>query len=205
MKQGVVYYILNNINNKIYIGSTGNYSTRKTTHLKKLRENCHVNKHLQSAWNKYGEKEFSFNILEYVSDLKLLLKREQVWLDFFKPEYNICRIAGSMLGIKHRPEANQAKSLRMKGKKQPWQTEEYKRELSRKRTGQGNPNFGIPITEKHREIVRNANKNKVISPSHKLILARTMRETMKGREAHNKGKRRIIDPVTGKQSYLLKI
>jgi hypothetical protein len=42
-------------------------------------------------------------ILEYC-DIKSLLEREQYYIDLYKPEYNICKIAGSMLGFRHSPE-----------------------------------------------------------------------------------------------------
>lgn len=49
---------------------------------------------------KYGYSEFRFEILEYCS-LEELLKREQFYLDNYKPEYNILKVAGSTLGYQH--------------------------------------------------------------------------------------------------------
>lgn len=53
---GVVYCIENIVNNKKYIGQSIDFDFRKKTHLKKLKTNTHGNSHLQSSWNKYGEK-----------------------------------------------------------------------------------------------------------------------------------------------------
>lgn len=50
---------------------------------------------------KYGYSSFKLEILEYC-DTNNLLKKEQYYLDYLKPEYNVLRIAGSMLGFKHR-------------------------------------------------------------------------------------------------------
>lgn len=36
--------------------------------------------------------------------------REQYYIDTLKPEYNICKIAGSSLGVKHSAESNKKKS-----------------------------------------------------------------------------------------------
>ena len=60
-----VYQIYNTVNGKRYIGSSIHIEQRFKEHLRNLRANKHVNAHLQSAWNKYGEHSFLFNILEY--------------------------------------------------------------------------------------------------------------------------------------------
>jgi group I intron endonuclease len=44
-----------------------------------------------------------FEILEYC-DPQNVIEREQYYLDFLKPEYNILKIAGSSLGFKHTKE-----------------------------------------------------------------------------------------------------
>jgi hypothetical protein len=40
----------------------------------------HVNRYLQAAWNKYGEENFTFEILEFV-DVSHLMEAEQEWID----------------------------------------------------------------------------------------------------------------------------
>ena len=80
-----VYQLTNLVNNKIYIGSTGDsFKTRWKTHQKKLKNNKHPNSHLQNAYNKYGDENFEFTILE-VTDTKILaLEKEQYFLDKYK-------------------------------------------------------------------------------------------------------------------------
>ena len=56
--------ITNKINDKKYIGSSRNISQRKRSHLHKLRHGKHENAHLQNAFNKYGEEDFEFSIIE---------------------------------------------------------------------------------------------------------------------------------------------
>lgn len=60
-----IYFIINKVNGKRYVGQTTDFSRRKHTHLKKLRTNTHENKKLQNAWNKYGEENFEFQRLTY--------------------------------------------------------------------------------------------------------------------------------------------
>lgn len=59
-----IYTITNKINGKIYVGKTYNFFNRKSQHKCALRENTHENRHLQRAWNTYGEDSFIFEILE---------------------------------------------------------------------------------------------------------------------------------------------
>lgn len=93
MKKGV-YCIKNNVNNKIYIGSTNlSFSKRLSFHKWQLRNNKHKNSHLQYTWNKYGESNFSFEILEELTDN--ILEKEQEWINKYDFEnlYNINPLA----------------------------------------------------------------------------------------------------------------
>lgn len=83
-----IYMITNLINNNKYIGSSKNIKQRLFTHRSNLRHNHHHNEHLQNAWNKYGEKNFDYLILEYCSE-EDRVAREQYYVDTLKPEYNI--------------------------------------------------------------------------------------------------------------------
>ena len=58
------YSIKNLINSNLYIGITGDLKQRRNRHFSKLRKNEHFNPHLQNAWNKYGEENFIFEMIE---------------------------------------------------------------------------------------------------------------------------------------------
>ena len=75
-----IYKIINIINSKFYVGSAVDLKRRKTRHFSELRGNKHNNRHLQAAWNKYGEQAFVFVVLEEVSADADLLTAENVWL-----------------------------------------------------------------------------------------------------------------------------
>lgn len=51
-----IYKITNLINNKFYIGSSSDLKKRLYEHRRELNLGVQANKHLQSAWNKYGKK-----------------------------------------------------------------------------------------------------------------------------------------------------
>lgn len=58
------YQIKNKINQKSYTGITINLEGRWSKHKRELRSNVHHSIRLQNAWNKYGENEFDFILLE---------------------------------------------------------------------------------------------------------------------------------------------
>lgn len=102
-----VYKIENIVNKKSYIGSSVNFSKRALDHATSLKCNKHHSIYLQRAYNKYGAENFTISILEYVFDPEFLIEREQFYIDRNNSEYNICKIAGSSLGIKRRPETKE--------------------------------------------------------------------------------------------------
>lgn len=79
MSQGI-YKIINVVNNKFYVGSSNNFSRRKTRHFCELRNNKHKNKYLQLSWNKHGEKAFVFVVVEELELGVDILAAETIWL-----------------------------------------------------------------------------------------------------------------------------
>lgn len=81
-----VYLIRNIKNGKVYVGQTNNLKIRKQNHFADLKANIHHNKHLQNAWNKYGGKNFEFEVLEECS-LDKLDEVEIYWIKYYE-SYN---------------------------------------------------------------------------------------------------------------------
>lgn len=63
-----IYAIVNQINGKMYIGESTHVESRQIQHFSNLRRHVHCNAKLQNAFNKYGEENFVYKILEYCSD-----------------------------------------------------------------------------------------------------------------------------------------
>jgi len=78
-----IYMIKNIVNNKLYIGSAIGHYRRKGQHFYMLRRNIHFNKHLQDSWNKYGENNFVFNIIEFIDNINNLQQREEYWINYY--------------------------------------------------------------------------------------------------------------------------
>ena len=74
-----IYCILNLSNGKKYIGLSRNIHRRWLEHRSELNRNEHINPHLQSAWNYYGEDNFEFFILE-LCDKRSLAEREKYYI-----------------------------------------------------------------------------------------------------------------------------
>lgn len=101
-----IYCWKNNLNGKIYIGSAKNLTKRLSEYFNPRFLNKSLltkNSKIYSSLLKNGYSNFSLGILEYCK-LDLLINKEQYYIDLMSPEYNILRIAGSMLGFKHSPE-----------------------------------------------------------------------------------------------------
>lgn len=83
MEKHGVYRILNLVTLKCYIGSTINLNKRKNEHFKTLKKHIHKNIHLQRSFNKYGEANFEFQILEH-GELENLRLNEWKWIKILK-------------------------------------------------------------------------------------------------------------------------
>ena len=82
-----IYCIMNTINGKRYVGSSKNIYSRWQKHRALLRKGTHWDRHLQNAWNKYGETSFKFIVLCKCPEEELLTK-EQEYINNLEPEYN---------------------------------------------------------------------------------------------------------------------
>jgi group I intron endonuclease len=181
MKTGI-YQIQSSVKSyRIYIGSAKNIMRRWSKHLQDLRLNKHHSPHLQWHFNKYGEHDLQFSILENCGD-HALLSREQHYLDIFKPYFNTCKIAGNTLGYKHSNESKKKISNAGLGNQHtlgfsPWNkglsgyktkpaTEERKNKTSKsnkgKQAGNKHPNYGKHLSETTKAKISEVNKGHIV-------------------------------------------
>jgi len=97
---------------KIYVGSAVDLSNRLSKYFSPL-DLKRIDNYISRALLHHTHSAFSLSILEYIdiSNLskeearKLILEREQFYIDSLIPEYNILKIAGSSLGFNHSDES----------------------------------------------------------------------------------------------------
>lgn len=185
-----IYEIKNIVNGKLYVGSTA-----KTGFLKrwdKHKQDLNLKKHhsivLQRAWNKYGNQNFNFKIIENCIP-EICLEREQYYIDTLKPEYNICKVAGNTLGIKLSKEYCEKLKIIRKGKNNPFYGKTHTAEnrqlfsLSNKKRnswiGKNNPKFG------NGKLI-SGDKNPFYGKTHTKETKNILSQKMKGRFTSNK-------------------
>lgn len=96
-----IYMIKNIANGKVYVGKAKDIIGRWGAHVGGLLKNKHGNEHLQRAWNKYGEENFYFTILEEV-ELENQDEREKYWIQHCKsydPQFGYNKTYGGEGGI----------------------------------------------------------------------------------------------------------
>lgn len=97
-----VYLFINNITNDLYVGSSITLSKRMTSHFYLANSEKATNIVLARAMRKYELKSFSLGILEIcASDTIVCSELEQKWRDYYKPRYNVLKVAGSSSGFRH--------------------------------------------------------------------------------------------------------
>jgi group I intron endonuclease len=184
MKISGIYQIQSKIKpERIYVGSAVNIRNRWRQHLYDLRKNKHHSIKLQRHYNKHTEQDLVFIILELCFP-EFLTTREQYYINKQKPYFNICKIAGSPLGVKRSVEYKQKMSETKKGKKGFKHSEETKREMSEIAKGNMNGfqkgnipwNRGILCSEEVKKKISESGRNKIFSEEHK----RKLSESAKG-------------------------
>lgn len=121
---------------KIYVGSAVNLLNRWSVHRMSFRTGNHASPRLFNAWKKYGEDQFTWEVLEYVDDTSTLIEREQHYIDLFKAAderfgLNVSPIAGSSLGRKSKEETKAKQSAASQGKKHSAETRAKMSEIAK--------------------------------------------------------------------------
>jgi len=186
MKSGI-YRILNTVNDKCYYGSSSNIDKRWNGHIKTLRLNQHHNIKLQRAWNKYGESNFKFEVVEECN-VDLLLIVEQKYIDSNADGYNIGLQASGGDNLSNNPNKELIISKMKNSLKQRYSSlTEDERKLTYGKPGDKNPMYGVNR--------KGLGKGRKMSEEQKQKLRKPKRDTSKMGKRDKHG---IKNPFYGK-------
>lgn len=203
-------------NFKSYVGSSKNIYLRLKNHFAKLKSNNHRNKHLQNAFNKYGEEFFTYEILCFC-EIENLFEIENKFIkefDSFNNGFNQSCNARSPEGYKHSEESRLKISIAKKGVKQKEEhvinrskklkgkkhSKETIEKLSASKIGDKNPMYG---TKQDSEFIKKRMKNCLEKPRWNTGLSKDsderilkMANNRKGTPASNKIAHQLLDLET---------
>lgn len=176
-KKSGIYCIENIVNHKKYIGQSTDVEERWRKHVSELKHGHHHNDYLQKSWNKYGENNFKFYILEYC-DINILDDREIYWINFYNTisrdnGYNLKsggQNGGSILSeyskeklresIKNSYNNSNLREIRSFNALAQWNNPKIKEKI----TGENNGMYGRHHTDEVKKKISELNKGK---PSHR--------------------------------------
>ena len=139
---------------RVYVGSSKNIRNRWWAHLSDLKKGKHHSRKMQRHFNKYGQEDLIFEVLEHVQNANALISVEQKYIDSISPFFNAMKKAGSCLGYKHTDESRQRMSEARKKRKTAPETR-LKMSIARK---------GRIISDYQRQRIIETNKTRVLSP-----------------------------------------
>lgn len=151
---------------RCYVGSAADMNKRWRQHLYSLRKNKHHSPKLQRHYNKYGEFDLVFIIIEPCLP-QFLTIREDSYLKPL-PYFNTCLKAGSKLGTKQSSSERKKRSIIVK---RLWENPEYRNQMS-------NSHIGLQAGEKHGMFGKHHSDESNLQNS----------KAHKGKSAWNKGK-----------------
>ena len=159
-----VYKITNIVNKKVYIGQSINIKARWKDHIHSLNRGDSRCTLLHRAWNKYGQDNFSFEIVE-LCDEDMLDDVEIKYIDL----YDSCNVNNGYNieagGNQHKRLSDETKRKIGNANRGRRHSEESKKKMSESRTGANNGMYGKHHSDKSKKQMSNAKKGKPGHPS----------------------------------------
>ena len=162
-KESGIYCIENVINNKKYIGKSNNVRNRIRDHICQLTKNKNDCTYLQNAWNKNGEDNFIFYIVEECQK-DVLNEREIFFINYFQSNnkeygYNLTKGGDGTSGYKFSEEQLSKKSGKnhpLFGKNQSIETRQKMKDNHADFSGENHPMWGKHHREESKNKIRDS-------------------------------------------------
>lgn len=150
-----VYFIINIIDNKFYVGHSSNILKRFSAHKSYLRRNIHHCAFLQRAWNKYGEDNFDFKVFKTCNTIEESILLEQKFIDHCKILYNTSKKAtsGGDLISNHPNRTKIISKIKVNMKLYMDNLSQEEKAIKFGQPGKSNPMFGKNHTDKTKNII----------------------------------------------------
>ena len=185
-----IYMIRNKVNGKMYIGQAIDIEgVRWKTHRRELKGDYHENKHLQNAWNKYGQDNFEFSILLECEESQLNTYEEYYIFELMTYDSRI-GYNKNYGGSSGKPTEETKKKLSEAGKGRQ-HTEETKKKMSEAKKGKS-------FSEEHR---KKLSENNIWNDKKRCEEARKkISEANKGRTLSDETKKKISESQKGENN-----
>lgn len=195
----IIYKVTNNMNGKIYIGlTTQTFLRRKREHIRKAIK-CNSKLIFHNALRKYGEDNFTWDIIDSAETQEELNEKEIYWIDFYNSNiyaknsngYNLTFGGGGTSGLKLSEETKKKMSESRKGQKRD---DEFKRRMSKLHKGK-------VVSDETKQKLSEANKGKTLSEETKQKLG----IANKGKTLSEETKQKISESRKGEDCPLAKL
>lgn len=175
-KSGI--YRCTNVNDGCtYVGQAQSLRKRRQEHLSALKHNRHQNKHFQYAWNKHGDYNYDWCVVE-TCPIEELDELETYWINYFdayRDGYNNTIGGGGARGFKHSEESKEKRRQRMLGENNPMygRTGALNPAYGQDHSGEKNGMFGRHHTDSANELNRQAHLGRKNANSKPVICVET--------------------------------
>jgi len=206
---GYIYLLTNTFNNKQYVGQTmaKNITERWNTYRKLVQ--CSIGRYLYNAFLKHSVDSFKFQIICVCFDEDCNQYEEDYIKKFNTIVPNGYNLQSGGNNRRQHPESILKKTMTIRNSPN---YEQYKKNISIRLTGKGNPNFGKKMSDEQKKKISDTIKRKKLSKDFKETseetkkkISESLKKYFSGNQINNKGVSKLskrVDKYSLDDEYL---